>query len=60
MAYDTNILESSVRHQQPMLKIEVRPILRRTIDGLLNTGPVVWMRSFQEDIYRRLIGSVAF
>jgi hypothetical protein len=49
-----------IGHQQPMFKIEVPPVPRRSVDGLLNARSVVWMSSLEYELHCRLIGSVAF
>src|SRR5437899_3223677 len=43
-----------------MLKIQILPFLRRTVECLLNVGSVVWMSSSEYELPGRLFGSVAF
>ena len=40
MTDNVDVLELSIGHQQSMFKIEILPVLRCTIDCLLNTGSV--------------------
>ena len=43
-----------------MFKIEICLFLCRTVDCLLNAGPVVWVSPLQDELWGRSIGSVAF
>jgi hypothetical protein len=57
-AYDMNVFDCPIGHQQSVFKIKIRPFLRCTINCLLHLGSVVRMGSFERKSYRRLVGSL--
>src|ERR1700730_10575022 len=60
MAYDVDMSDAAVRHQQAMLKIKIGPFPGRAVEGLLHEIPVLGMKSLQRPFQCRLGRSIVF
>src|SRR6266850_5867137 len=53
MSHNVDMFDGTIRHQQPMFKIEVLPILRRALDYLFHKGRVFRMEPLESKFHGR-------